>query len=105
MLDVPGKGEPEYTDAEAAAFAERLEKLNADRDRKSPRTLKEALAELKIDPKKIRGGGTHVGNATDWAEYRLSPNYTLSAAYTQQAPKETAFRDVRIIKVERVKPK
>jgi len=24
---------------------------------------------------------------------------------TQQAPKETAFRDVRIIKVERVKPK
>lgn len=103
-LEMPGKGEPEYTDQEAAAFAARLAELNAGRDRKPPKTLKDALAELKIDPKKMRGGALHVGNATDWVEYRLSPSYNLSAAYTQAAPKETAFRDVRIIKKEPVKP-
>lgn len=104
-LDVPGKGEPEYTDAEAAAFAERLEKLQADRDRKPSANLKELLGELKVDPKKMRGGFVHIGNATDWVEYRLSPNYTLTAAYMQQAPRETAFRGATIAKVERVKPK
>ena len=103
-LDVPDKGDPEYTDAEAAAFAKRLDELNADRDRKRPVTLKDTLAELKIDPKKMRGGFVNVGSATDFVEYRLSPNYSLVASYTQQAPKETAFRNARITKVERVKP-
>jgi hypothetical protein len=103
QLDVPGKGEPEYTEAEAAAFAARLKEIYADRDRKPLKTLKETLAELKIDAKKMRGGGVQIGNATDWVEYRLSPNYTLSAAYTQGAPKETAFRDVQIIKAEKPK--
>jgi hypothetical protein len=103
-LDVPGKGEPGYTDEEAAAFDERLTKLNADPDRTAG-TLVETLAELKMDPKKLRFGSTHYGNATDWVEYRVSPGYVLSAAYTQGAAKETAFRGVRIIKVERVKDK
>ena len=104
-LDVPDKGEPEYTDEEAAAFAKRLNELNADRDRKRAKTLKDTLAELKLDPKKMRGGFAHVGNATDFVEFRISPNYRLMASYTQQAPKETAFREVHISKVERVKPK
>jgi hypothetical protein len=103
-LDVPGKGEPEYTDEEAAAFCERLAELNADRERKSG-TLEGTLEALKMDPKKLRFGSMHYGNATDWVEYRISPGYDLSAAYTQGAAKETAFRGVRIIKVERVKDK
>jgi hypothetical protein len=103
-LDVPGEGEPEYTDAEAAAFDARLTKLNGDRERKS-RTLAEELSELEMDPTKLRGGAVHIGNATDWVEYRISPGYVLSAAYTQGAAKDVAFRGVRIFQVERVKDK
>lgn len=106
-IEVPGKGEPEYTDVEAATFAKRLETLEAEvtaGKRKYPTDLKAMPAELKIEAKKMRGGPLHVGNATDWVEYKLSPNYALTAAYNQLAPKETAFRDIRIAKVKPVKP-
>lgn len=104
-LDVPARGEPEYTDDEAAAFGGLLTKLNADLDGKSRGTLADTLAALKMDAKKLRRGAIHFGNATDWVEYRVSPNYVLSAAYTQGAAKEVAFRSASIVKVERAKDK
>lgn len=38
------------------------------------------------------------GSATDRVEFRLSPNDTLTAAYTQNAPKGAAFRNACINK-------
>ncbi len=95
---------PQYTDAEAVAFAKRVEELTADATagkRQPPTTFEAALKELKIDPRKLRGYTLLVGNATDWAEYRLSPNYKLTAAFTQMPPKESVFRDLNITEVKR----
>jgi hypothetical protein len=98
----PAKLKP-YTDEEAAAFVKRAEELAAEvtaGKRKHPTTFEAALEELKIDPKRLGRFALHVGNATDWHEYQLSPNYRLTVAYTQQAAKENAFRDLRITKVK-----
>ena len=98
----PAKLKP-YTDEEAAAFAKRAEELAAEvvsAKRKQPVTLDAALAELKIDKKKLGPAKLHVGNATDWVEYQLSPNYKLTVAYNQQAAPEPNFRDYRITKVK-----
>ena len=99
----PAKLKPAYTDEEAAALAKRAEELAAEvtaGKRKHPTTFEAALEELKIDQKKLDRGTMHVGNATDWVEYQLSPNYKLTVAYNQFVAKEKAFRDLRIAKVK-----
>ena len=101
VVEMPAKPKP-YTDEEAGAFVKRAEELRAEVNagkRKAATTLEGALAELKIDPKRLTGLELHVGNATDWHVYRLSPGYKLTAAYTQQAPPERAFRSLWIEKV------
>jgi hypothetical protein len=92
-----------YTDEEAAAFAKRAEELTAEvtrGKRNPPTTFEAAIEELKIDQKKLGAGKLHVGNATDWVEYQLSPNYRLTVAYDQQPPKKSTFRDYRINKAK-----
>ncbi len=105
ISELPKAIAPPYTDREAAEFAQRARVLMdevTDGHRKAPADLNAALAELKIDPKKLRGSAPRVGNATEWVEYKLSPNYKLVAAYTQQASKETAFRGIEIVEIKPV---
>jgi len=98
----PAKIKPQYTDEEAAAFAKRADELAAEvtsGKRKHPTTFKAALEELKIDRKKLGTGALHIGNATDWYEYQLSPSYKLTAAFNSLAGEENGFRDLSITKV------
>lgn len=88
-----------YTDAEAAKFAEALKALDKEFDdgkKKRPTTIEGYFELLKIDAKKLTGPSVHVGNATDFHSYQLSPKWELVASYTQLAPKETALRGVGI---------
>jgi hypothetical protein len=88
-----------YTDAEAAKFAEAIAALDKEFEggkRKRPATIEGYFELLKIDAKKLPKPSINVGNATDFHHYQLSPKWELVASYTQQAPKETALRDIGI---------
>jgi hypothetical protein len=88
-----------YTDAEAAQFAEALKALDKafdDGKKKRPSTIEGYFEVLKIDAKRLPPPDVHIGNATDFHRYRLSPKWELVASYTQQAPKETALRGIDV---------
>jgi hypothetical protein len=75
---------PPYTDDEATCFVGRAEKLMADIEAgkaKRPRDFSAALAAVGIAPQRLRGGYTHVGNATFADEFRIGESYVLRYAY------------------------
>ncbi|AMV24198.1 hypothetical protein VT84_07360 [Gemmata sp. SH-PL17] len=107
-LALPGRGDPLYTDEEAAVFAERLAALyeaGAGGKRKVPESWEGMVAALKLDADKLGKSSLSVGNATDWVHIQLSPKYTLVATYDQFKPKAGALRHLEITRDKPVKPK